>query len=149
MRIDLHPRLRRRARKLSAADRDQIAEALRALADGFGSPHLHSGLGIRRLRKDLFECRAGLQWRTGQVFVTIALRETISCKSIGGEHASLPVAMRRAAGYSITTPRLQAKEARLRPSAGAGVSVPSPTRSAGDVHDALHRLSLPLRSCAP
>jgi len=33
------------------------------LRDGFGFPHLHSGLGIRRLRKDLFECRAGLHWR--------------------------------------------------------------------------------------
>ena len=63
MRVDLHPRLRRRAAKLSAADRDQISESLRALADGFGRPHLHTGLGIRRLRKDLFECRAGLRWR--------------------------------------------------------------------------------------
>lgn len=24
---------------------------------------MHAGLGIRRLRKDLFECRAGLHWR--------------------------------------------------------------------------------------
>lgn len=63
MRIDLHPRLRRRVSKLSVADREQIAESLRALADGFGTPHLHSGLGVRRLRKDLFECRAGLRWR--------------------------------------------------------------------------------------
>ncbi len=60
MRIDLHPRLRKRVRKLSAAERGQIAEALRALAEGFGDPHRHSGLGIRRLRRDLFECRAGL-----------------------------------------------------------------------------------------
>jgi len=59
----LHPRLLKRARALSAAERGQIAEALHALRDGFGQPHLHSGLGIRRLRKDLFECRAGLQWR--------------------------------------------------------------------------------------
>ena len=49
--------------KLSAADRDQISESLRVLADGFGRPHLHTGLGIRRLRKDLFECRTGLHWR--------------------------------------------------------------------------------------
>lgn len=49
--------------KLSAADREQMAESLRALADGFGPPHLHAGIGIRRLRKDLFECRAGRQWR--------------------------------------------------------------------------------------
>jgi len=48
---------------MSAADREQIPESLRPLAGGFGNPHRHSGLGIRRLRKDLFECRAGLQFR--------------------------------------------------------------------------------------
>ena len=48
---------------LSAGEREDVAAALRALADGFGQPHIHSGLGIRRLRKDLFECRAGLRWR--------------------------------------------------------------------------------------
>ena len=63
MRIDLHPRLRKRVEKLSATDRKQIAESLQTLGDGFGRPHLHAGLGIRRLRKDLFECRAGLRWR--------------------------------------------------------------------------------------
>lgn len=63
MRIDLHPRLLKRVGKLSAAERAQVSESLRALADGFGSPHVHAGLGIRRLRKDLFECRAGLHWR--------------------------------------------------------------------------------------
>lgn len=63
MRIDLHPRIRKRVEKLSESDRQQISEALRELAGGFGNPHRHSGLGIRRLRNDLFECRAGLQWR--------------------------------------------------------------------------------------
>ena len=63
MRIDLHPRFRKRVGKFSVADRKQVAESLSALRDGFGLPHLHSGLGIRRLRKDLFECRAGLHWR--------------------------------------------------------------------------------------
>ncbi len=63
MKIEVHPRLQKRAQGLSAAEREQISAALRALADGFGRPHLHSGLGIRRLRKDLFECRAGLRWR--------------------------------------------------------------------------------------
>jgi mRNA-degrading endonuclease RelE of RelBE toxin-antitoxin system len=63
VRIDLHPRLSKHLAKLSVADRQQIAESLRALGDGFGNPHRHAGLGIRRLRKDLFECRAGLQWR--------------------------------------------------------------------------------------
>lgn len=63
MRIDLHPRLRKRIGKLTTAEREKIAGCLRALGDGFGHPHLHSGLGIRRLQRDLFECRAGLHWR--------------------------------------------------------------------------------------
>jgi hypothetical protein len=63
VRIDLHPRFRQRVEKLSTADRKQVAKSLGALADDFGHPHGHAGLGIRRLRKDLFECRAGLHWR--------------------------------------------------------------------------------------
>jgi hypothetical protein len=63
VRIDLHPRFRKRVEKLSLGDRGLVSHGLRALRDGFGLPHLHSGLGIRRLRKDLFECRAGLHWR--------------------------------------------------------------------------------------
>ena len=63
MRIDLHLRFLKGVGRLGVADRQQVANALDALRDGFGFPHLHSGLGIRRLRKDLFECRAGLHWR--------------------------------------------------------------------------------------
>ncbi len=63
MRIELHPRFVKRIRKCGAGEREKIAQALRGLVDGFGHPHLHSGLGIRRLRKDLFECRAGIGLR--------------------------------------------------------------------------------------
>lgn len=34
-----------------------------AVRDGFGTVHFHSGLGIRRLRRNYFECRVGLQIR--------------------------------------------------------------------------------------
>ena len=63
MRIDLHPRFRKSVEELSATEREHVSKSLRALAGGFGKPHLHSGLGIRRLRKDLFECRAGIRLR--------------------------------------------------------------------------------------
>jgi hypothetical protein len=63
MRIELHPRFQKRVGTMRAGERDRIAASLRALRDGFGRPHLHSGLGIRRLHQDLFECRAGLHWR--------------------------------------------------------------------------------------
>lgn len=37
-----------------------MARAIDAVLEGFGKPHFHSGLGIRRLRKDYFECRSGI-----------------------------------------------------------------------------------------
>ena len=43
--------------------RKQIGEVITRVRDGFGTPHLHSGLGIRRLRSSLFECRVGLKLR--------------------------------------------------------------------------------------
>jgi hypothetical protein len=43
--------------------RVRIDTKLRALQAGFGNPHLHSGLSIRRLGPDLFECRVNRDWR--------------------------------------------------------------------------------------
>jgi len=37
--------------------------ALCELTEGFGRPHLHSGLGIRKLGGKLFECRGNLALR--------------------------------------------------------------------------------------
>lgn len=46
--------------------RDQRAscwESISQLPESFGHPHVHLGLGIRKLRPHLFECRAGLGLR--------------------------------------------------------------------------------------
>lgn len=40
-----------------------MVATLKALQAGFGKPHTHSGLGIRKLRKSIFECRTGLGLR--------------------------------------------------------------------------------------
>jgi hypothetical protein len=40
-----------------------VARKLLELNNAFGQPHEHSGLGIRKLRADLFECRVGLSLR--------------------------------------------------------------------------------------
>lgn len=61
LRIELAPELKaaiRRLPKSTPADHDVIT----AVRDGFGT-HLHSGIGIRRLRDSLFECRVGLKLR--------------------------------------------------------------------------------------
>ncbi len=63
VRIDRLPRFRKRVRTLSESQAASIESALRQSREGFGQPHLHSGLGVRRLRRGLFECRAGLQLR--------------------------------------------------------------------------------------
>jgi hypothetical protein len=41
----------------------EVARVLAAVQSGFGHPHRHSGLGLRKLAPDLFECRAGLKLR--------------------------------------------------------------------------------------
>ena len=59
----LSPRFFASLKKLSDADVARAEEALRVLSDCFGKPHLHAGISIRRLRKNIFECRAGLKVR--------------------------------------------------------------------------------------
>jgi hypothetical protein len=44
----------------SAGREDEVSAALKLILEGFGNPHAHSGLGIRKLGKHLYECRAGL-----------------------------------------------------------------------------------------
>ncbi len=63
MLIDLSKRFRTRIREFPKSRRREIARVIDAVRDGFGAPHLHSGLGIRRLQGNYFECRAGLKLR--------------------------------------------------------------------------------------
>jgi mRNA-degrading endonuclease RelE of RelBE toxin-antitoxin system len=61
--IDLSDRFRRDVRQLPKSRRRDVGRVIDALQDGFGKPHLHSGLGIRRLYRNYYECRAGLGLR--------------------------------------------------------------------------------------
>lgn len=63
MQVDLSESFRCDVRKLSKARRRDVGRAIDAVRDGFGQPHFHSGVGIRRLRRNYFECRAGLDLR--------------------------------------------------------------------------------------
>jgi hypothetical protein len=40
-----------------------VAESMRLAGEHFGRPHLHTGVDMRRLRKNLFECRTGIHLR--------------------------------------------------------------------------------------
>ena len=52
-----------KAATLPEAEKQDCWLELDRLCGEFGRPHLHSGLGIRKLRRHAFECRAGLHWR--------------------------------------------------------------------------------------
>ncbi|HVU07382.1 MAG TPA: hypothetical protein VHG89_02430 [Verrucomicrobiae bacterium] len=41
----------------------EVSDTIKLVCEGFGNPHLHSGLSIRKLDKQLFECRTDLNWR--------------------------------------------------------------------------------------
>jgi len=41
----------------------EVSATLKLVVEGFGNPHLHSGLSIRKLGKRLYECRTNLSWR--------------------------------------------------------------------------------------
>ena len=61
--IFLSPRFHAALENLSDADLARVESALQMIPDLFGHPHIHTGISIRRLRKNIFECRAGLKLR--------------------------------------------------------------------------------------
>jgi mRNA-degrading endonuclease RelE of RelBE toxin-antitoxin system len=77
--VELTPRFQRDANRLSTAERELVAAALRQLPQAIGRPHVHTGLGIRRLRRDLFECRAGQRLRV----LFFAAPGRLTCYAVG------------------------------------------------------------------
>jgi hypothetical protein len=63
IRILFGSRLVRSARRLPAQTREKAEAVLRAVAESFGNPHAHSGLGLRKLGPRTWECRIDIHWR--------------------------------------------------------------------------------------
>jgi hypothetical protein len=59
--VELTRRFRRIVR--TAGREAEVSATLKQVIEGFGNPHAHSGLSIRKLGKHLYECRTGLAWR--------------------------------------------------------------------------------------
>jgi hypothetical protein len=57
------PQVFKRLRDLPKPERSECLLALCELVETFGQPHVHSGLGIRKLGGRLFECRGNLALR--------------------------------------------------------------------------------------
>ncbi len=74
-------------KRFRSAVKGREAEVARVLAQiqlGFGHPHRHGGLGIRKLAPNLFECRAGLNLRL--VFLA---RKGVLTFDFAGDHADV------------------------------------------------------------
>ena len=59
--VELSKRFKKIVRE--AGREDEVSVTLKLLIEGFGHPHAHSGLAVRKLGKQLYECRTGLAWR--------------------------------------------------------------------------------------
>ena len=55
--------VQRRLAELQPDEKRQCAVALLELCESFGQPHVHSGLGVRKLLPTIFECRGTLSLR--------------------------------------------------------------------------------------
>ena len=59
--VELTRRFKRIVRE--AGREDEVSATLKLVMDGFGHPHVHAGLSIRKLGQNIYECRTGLSWR--------------------------------------------------------------------------------------
>ena len=59
----IDPSVLRRLRQLPKSERVECLLALCDLIEGYGQPHAHSGVGIRKLGNKLFECRGNRDLR--------------------------------------------------------------------------------------
>ena len=58
--LSIDPAVLRRLQNLPKNERAECLLALCELAETFGHPHAHSGLGIRKLGDKIFECRGNV-----------------------------------------------------------------------------------------
>jgi len=61
--LSIAPGVLQRLRELPKGEKVECLLALCELAESFGQPHTHSGIGIRKLGAKLFECRGSLALR--------------------------------------------------------------------------------------
>jgi hypothetical protein len=80
----------RDAAKLPDAEQSAVAAVVSNLGAAFGNPHRNAGIGLRKLRPGVFECRAGLATR----LVFVRLGDVLLVRCIG-DHADVKRFLRR------------------------------------------------------
>jgi mRNA-degrading endonuclease RelE of RelBE toxin-antitoxin system len=61
--IELDDDFRLKVKALSKEDRSIIGSTISDIQEAFGNPHVHSGIGVRKLRPRLYEARTDLGQR--------------------------------------------------------------------------------------
>lgn len=61
--IELDHDFRVEVKALGKEERGIIGQAIADIQEAFGNPHVHSGIGIRKLRRALYEARTDLGQR--------------------------------------------------------------------------------------
>ena len=61
--VRIHARLLKEIRAKSAIERKEIGGKIAEAQRCIGQPHIHKGIGLRKLRDDYFEIRVGLKLR--------------------------------------------------------------------------------------
>ncbi len=61
--IELDDDFREKVRGLSKPERGIVGQAIADIQEAFGNPHVHSGIGVRKLRPRLYEARTDLGQR--------------------------------------------------------------------------------------
>ena len=82
LRLSFHHRLVVQIRELDKAKRKIIGQLLDQVASSMGQPHLHAGIGLRKLNDALYECRLDLKTR----LVFEALPEKVLYFHMMGSH---------------------------------------------------------------
>lgn len=59
--VELTERFKKTVRE--SGREDEVSATLKLVRDGFGNPHAHAGISIRKLGKRIYECRTSLAWR--------------------------------------------------------------------------------------
>jgi RNase P protein component len=59
--VELTGRFKRIVRE--AGREDEVCATLNLVREGFGNPHAHAGVSIRKLGRRIYECRTGRAWR--------------------------------------------------------------------------------------
>jgi hypothetical protein len=82
--LALDPEVMKRLAGLPKSERAECLQALCDLCESFGRPHVHSGVGIRKLGGHLFECRGNLSLR----FIFLDRPDSLYVRLLG-DHAEV------------------------------------------------------------